>query len=108
MSKAKPESFSPYFTTAAAGQVRAAFATSGEAEGYASISELIEAATLREVRRLQRKYNKGKPWEPLPPGSARTGRRSKEELAEQARHRPPALRGKDRQRQEQQGDGEAS
>ncbi|MGO4856903.1 ParB family protein [Arthrobacter sp. 2MCAF14] len=84
MSKAKPESFSPYFTTPDAGQVRAAFAAAGHLEGYASISELIEAATLKEVRRLQRKYNNAKPWEPLPPGSARTGRRSKEE---EARHR---------------------
>ncbi|GAB2722861.1 ParB family protein [Arthrobacter bambusae] len=82
MSKAKPESFSPYFATVDAGQVRAAFAAAGHLEGYASISELIEAATLKEVRRLQRRHNNGKPWEPLPPGSARTGRRSKEE----ARH----------------------
>lgn len=84
MSKAKPESFSPYFGTADAGQVRAAFAAAGHLEGYASISELIETATLKEVRRLQRRHNHGKPWEPLPPGSACTGRRSKEEVA---RHR---------------------
>jgi hypothetical protein len=81
VSKAKPESFSPYFATADAGQVRAAFAAAGHLEGYASISELIEAATLKEVRRLQRRHNNGKPWEPLPPGSARTGRRSKDELS---------------------------
>lgn len=79
MSKAKPESFSPYFTTEDAGQVRAAFVAAGHLEGYASISELIEAATLKEVRRMQRRHNNGKPWEPLPPGSARTGRRTAEE-----------------------------
>lgn len=45
MSKAKPESFSPYFATSDAGQVRAAFAAAGHLEGYASISELIEAGS---------------------------------------------------------------
>ncbi|MEZ2390170.1 hypothetical protein AB6813_11590 [bacterium RCC_150] len=52
--------------------------------------ELIEPARLKEVRRLaaapQRRHN-GKPWEPLPPGSARTGRRSEEEEEEEACHR---------------------
>jgi hypothetical protein len=85
VSKAKPESFSPYFTPADAGQVRAAFAAAGHFEGYVSISDLIEAATLKEVRRLQRKYNQGRPWEPLPPGSVRTGRRTVAE--EQACHK---------------------
>lgn len=83
MSNAKPESFSPYFTAEDAGQVRATFTAAGQDEGYASISELIEAATLKEVRRLQRRHN-GKPWEPQPPGSARTGRRTKDE---QSRHK---------------------
>jgi hypothetical protein len=46
-----------------------------------SISELIEAATLKEVRRMQRRHNNAKPWEPQPPGSAGTGRRSKDELS---------------------------
>lgn len=76
MSKAKPESFSPYFTTADAEHVRAAYAAAGHLEGYASISELIEEATLKEVRRLQRKYNNGKPWPGLPAGQLPTGRRS--------------------------------
>ena len=52
MSKEKPASFAPYFTTTDADQVRAAFLASGHLEGYASISELIEAATMKEVRRL--------------------------------------------------------
>ena len=81
MSKGKPVSFSPYFTTADADQVRAAFAAAGHLEGYASISELIETATLKEVRRLQRRHHDGEPWEPQPPGSARPGRRTKEEEA---------------------------
>ena len=79
MSKKKPASFTPYFTEDAAGQVRAAFLAAGRAEGYASVSELIEAATLREVRRLQRKYNQSKKWEPVPPGSLRPGQRTREE-----------------------------
>jgi hypothetical protein len=79
MSASKPASFTPYFTEEAAGQVRAAFLAAGQAEGYASVSELIEAATLREVRRLARKYNQSKTWDPAPPGSLRPGQRRREE-----------------------------
>ncbi|OOP63138.1 hypothetical protein BMF89_07580 [Arthrobacter sp. SRS-W-1-2016] len=90
MSKAKPESFSPYFTKADAEQVRAAYGAVGHLEGYGAISDLIEAGTLKEVRRLQRKYNEGKPWPGVPAGQLPTGRRSKEE--EEARHRQNARR----------------
>ncbi|MDF9278571.1 hypothetical protein P4U43_12315 [Arthrobacter sp. EH-1B-1] len=83
MSKRKPASFTPYFTQEDAGRVRAAFLAAGTGEGYASVSDLIEKAVLKEVRRLQRKYNGGKAWEPVPPGALRTGRRN---LAEE-RHR---------------------
>ena len=76
MSKRKPASFTPYFTQEDAGRVRAAFLSTGAAEGYASVSDLIEKAVLKEVRRLQRKYNGGKSWEPVPPGALRTGRRN--------------------------------
>lgn len=79
MSASKPASFTPYFTEEAAGQVRAAFLAAGQAEGYASVSELIEAATLREVRRLARKYNQSRPWDPAPPGSLRPGQRTRKE-----------------------------
>lgn len=58
----KNKSFSPYFTEADADKVRAAVQEAGHLEGYASISDLIEAATLREVKRPQRKYNGGKKW----------------------------------------------
>lgn len=80
MSKGKPASFTPYFTEEAAGRVRAAFLAAGGREGYASVSDLIEAATLREVRRLARKYNGGAAWDPAPPGSLRPGRRTRTEL----------------------------
>ncbi|GAB2713737.1 ParB family protein [Arthrobacter bambusae] len=76
MSKAKPESFSPYFRTADADQVRAAYDAVGHLEGYGAITDLIEAATLKEIRRLQRKYNKGKPWPGIPAGQLPTGRRT--------------------------------
>ena len=76
MSKKKPSSFAPYFTRKDADQVRAAFLATGQAEGYASVSELIEAATLKEVRRLQRKHNNGRIWEGAGPGALRPGQRT--------------------------------
>ncbi len=79
MSREKPSSFAPYFTRTDADQVRAAFLAVGPVEGYASISEFLEAATLKEVRRLQRKYNNGKPWEGAGPGALRPGQRTKDE-----------------------------
>ena len=77
MSRQKP-AFTPYFTEADAGQVRAAFLAAGEAEGYGSVSD-FEAGTLREVRRLQRKHNRGRKWEPAPAGTLRPGRHTAEE-----------------------------
>ncbi|MHA7177351.1 ParB family protein [Arthrobacter sp. Sr24] len=79
MSKKKPSSFAPYFTTTDADQVRAAFLATGTVEGYASISELIETATLKEVRRLQRKHNNARPWDGAGPGSLRPGQRTRAE-----------------------------
>jgi len=76
MSKEKPASFTPYFTEQDADQVRAAFLAAGGAEGYRSVSELIEEAVLREVRRLQRKHNKGRKWVPVKAGALRPGRRT--------------------------------
>ncbi|WP_425341138.1 ParB family protein [Arthrobacter oryzae] len=55
------ETFSTYFPQTDGEQVRAAFLAAGRLEGYASITELIEAATMREVKRLQRKHHQGKP-----------------------------------------------
>ncbi|MBG0741717.1 hypothetical protein IV500_20380 [Paeniglutamicibacter antarcticus] len=79
MSRKKPSSFAPYFTRDDADQVRAAFLAAGHVEGYASISELIEAATLKEVRRLQRKHHNSKPWEGAGPGALRPGQRTRTE-----------------------------
>lgn len=79
MSRGKPASFTPYFTETDAHQVRAAFLATGQTEGHASVSELIESAVLTEVRRLQRKYHGGMPWEPAPAGSLRPGQRTRGE-----------------------------
>ncbi len=79
----KSKSFSPYFTESDAQQVRAAYLATGHLEGYASITEFIEAATMREVRRLQRKYNAGRKWPGVPAGALRRGRRTREEIRRQ-------------------------
>lgn len=78
----KPTShITPYFTQDQADQVRAALQAVGRVEGYASLSDLVVAATMREVKRLQRKHNAGKPWDPVPAGTARRGRRTRAETA---------------------------
>lgn len=76
----KIAAFTPYFTEEEAGQVRAAFLAAGHLEGDASVSDFIVRATLREVKRLQRKHNQGRVWVPAPPGSLRRGQRTKDEL----------------------------
>ena len=72
--------FTPYYTEEQAGQVRAAFKAAGLQEGDASISDLIVRATMREVKRLQRKYNGGRPWPPVPAGQLRRGQRTLPEI----------------------------
>ena len=75
----KTKSVSPYFTEDDADQIRAAVLAVGHLEGYPSITALVEAATLRELRRLQRKYNGGKKWLGIPAGRLRPGQRTREE-----------------------------
>lgn len=76
----KTKSVSPYFTEDDADQIRAAVNAVGHLEGYASITELVEAATLRELRRLQRKYNGGRKWPGIPAGQMRRGQRTRDEM----------------------------
>ena len=76
----KVPAFTPYYTEDQAGQVRAAFKAAGLQEGDASVSDLIVRATMREVKRLQRKYNGGKPWPPVPAGELRRGQRTMDEM----------------------------
>lgn len=80
----RTKSFSPYFTDEEAEQVRAAFLAAGHLEGDASVSDFIVRATMREVKRLQRKHNQGRPWDPAPAGVLRRGQRTRDEL--QHRH----------------------
>lgn len=81
---AKPKkiaAFTPYYTEEQAGQVRAAFLEAGKtAEGDASVSDFIVRASMREVKRLQRKYNGGKPWPPVKAGGLRRGQRTLDEI----------------------------
>ena len=72
--------FTPYFTEEEANQVRAAFLAAGHLEGDASVSDFIVRATMREVKRLQRKHNGGRKWEPAPAGSLRRGQRTRDEI----------------------------
>ena len=79
----KIAAFTPYFTEDEAGQVRAAFLAAGRLEGDASVSDFIVRATMREVKRLQRRHNAGRVWVPVPAGALRRGQRTRDEI----RHR---------------------
>lgn len=74
-------SFSLSLPVETADQVRAAQQAAGAEEGYASVNELLTAAVNRELRRLQRKYNKSRPWEGIGPGALRPGMRTRAEQA---------------------------
>lgn len=76
----KNKTVSPYFTEEDTDQIRAALKAVGHLESYSSITELVEAATLRELRRLQRKYNGGRIWPGIPAGQSRRGQRTREEV----------------------------
>lgn len=80
----KTNVFTPYYTEDQAGQVRAAFQAAGLQEGDASVSDFIVRATMREVKRLQRRYNGGKPWAPVEAGGLRRGQRTTDELQHQS------------------------
>lgn len=80
MKPKKLPTFTPYYTEEQASQVRAAFVETGAAEGDASVSDFIVSATMKEVKRRQRKYNGGKPWAPVQAGELRPGQRKRDEL----------------------------
>lgn len=75
----RDKSASPYFTAEEMNQIRAAVDAVGELEGYTSVADLIEAGTLNELKRLQRKHNGKKKWPGIPAGQLRPGRRTREE-----------------------------
>jgi hypothetical protein len=77
----KIAAFTPYYTEDQAEEVRAAFVNAGQPkEGDASLSDFIVRASMREVKRLQRKYNAGKPWPPVKAGELRRGQRTMDEM----------------------------
>jgi hypothetical protein len=82
MAKAKKiAAFTPYYTEEQAEQVRAAFVNAGQPEeGDASVSDFIVRASMREAKRLQRKYNGGKPWPAVKSGELRRGQRTMDEM----------------------------
>ncbi len=77
----------PYFTEEDLRQIRAAVQAVGKLEGgYVSISDFVEAAARRELRRLQRKYNDGRKWPGVEAGELRPGRRTRAETAAREDH----------------------
>ena len=83
MQRAKRDdnSISAKFTQGDAEQIRAVVRHVGVLEGYGSANDFVEAAVQRELRRAQRKYNGGKPWEGVKAGGIRPGRRTRAETA---------------------------
>ncbi|ALV47820.1 hypothetical protein MB46_19265 (plasmid) [Arthrobacter alpinus] len=77
--KRTPPSFGVTLPVEVADQVRAALNAAGALEGYASVNDLLEASIRKELHRLQRKHNAGKPWPGIPAGVLRPGRRTQEE-----------------------------
>lgn len=75
------EKKNPYFRDDDLKQIRAAVQAVGPLEGYASITDFVEAAARRELRRLQRKYNDGRKWPGVEAGELRPGRRTRAESA---------------------------
>lgn len=71
----------PYFTEEDLRQIRAAVQEVGTLEGYASLTDFVEGAARRELRRLQRKYNNGRKWPGVEAGELRPGRRTRQETA---------------------------
>ncbi|UKA52236.1 hypothetical protein LFT48_22035 (plasmid) [Arthrobacter sp. FW305-123] len=76
----------PYFTEEDLKQIRAAVQAVGQLEGYVSITDFVEAAARRELRRLQRKYNNGRKWPGVEAGELRPGRRTRAEAAAREDH----------------------
>ncbi|MFK0007773.1 hypothetical protein ACIQTZ_12025 [Paenarthrobacter sp. NPDC090520] len=79
--KRDDNSISAKFTREDAEQIRAVVKNVGVLEGYGSANDFVEAAVKRELRRAQRKYNGGNPWEGVKAGGIRPGRRTRAETA---------------------------
>lgn len=57
-----------------AGRMRAAYLRTRDKTGYRSLTEMINAAVMAEVTRLEARYHGGRPWKPVPAGEIGTGR----------------------------------
>lgn len=57
-----------------AARIRGGFQQVGHLEGYRTFSEFHAATLLREIERLEAKYNKGKPFDDAAPRTGRLGR----------------------------------
>lgn len=55
-------------------RARGAYRATGAREGHLSWSEFLNAAVQAETKRLEAKYNGGKPFEPVSAGGIPTGR----------------------------------
>lgn len=56
---------------------RGAVLHAGEAEGYASLNDLMFKSTLLEVERMEAKYNNGEPFPAVGTGALKLGARRK-------------------------------
>lgn len=57
-----------------AARARAAYDWTRPHEGHRSFSDFISSAVMREVERLEEKYQDGQPWPALEPGELPTGK----------------------------------
>ncbi len=55
-------------------RARAAFTWTRNQEGHRSFSDFISAAVMREVERVERKYNNGESWPAMEAGEIPTGK----------------------------------
>jgi hypothetical protein len=57
-----------------AAEVRGTYLGTRDRTGYRSLTAMINAAVMAEVRRLQAEHHRGKPYPPAKPGDVPTGR----------------------------------
>lgn len=63
------EKYQAYVKGTLKAEIQAAvFWTNNQPGGYASLTELTEAALERELEHLRERFNHGQPFQPMPPG----------------------------------------
>jgi hypothetical protein len=63
-----------YQLTEDTARARAAYKWTGNQEGHRSLSDFFAAAIMKEVERLERDYNGGRPYAGIEPGDIPTGK----------------------------------